>query len=110
MPSSWHARDVLDFFATVQRIDVVDGHRFPTSTDMLSALFASDIFASKKQCHIVLHGTPRQLDDRRRLFVAAEQRTFAHFAEAQPFVEDKRYFVDETPTLEQHFACLDVFN
>ena len=97
------ARFVLDFFGRVESVHILDGHRFPSSLPMTTALFASDAF---QHVDLFVHSTPRQRLDKRRQYVGQE---LEKFVAQNPVVIDCRYFDDERPSLHRHFDILKVF-
>ena len=58
---------------------------------------------------LCLHGTPRQLQDKRRLFVKHEHDIMVK--RLQPFLQDDVYFDDGRPaSLQMHFDVLREFS
>ena len=120
-----HKQEVLDFFKKVETIHWVDAHRFPTDElvlkDWLKYLEyrqkeenqANDENAqqpSKVQHYI--HGTPRQLKDNSRKWIAAEHKIWTSFLEQCGHAIDlhiQNYFEKEPKSLANHFKCLTVF-
>jgi len=57
-----------------------------------------------------LHGTPRQMQDPGRPFVAEEADAFARRCRAAGLLVERRAYAEgQAPSLDQHFDCLRCF-
>jgi len=105
-----HAADIRALLDRLVAVHWVDAHRFPTNPAVVAA-FARELGA--RGASIALHGTPRQLQDRSRRWIAAEHDRFLALLQQQHGCvkfSDTRLFWDKPPSLEAHFAALDAFD
>jgi len=107
---------IFSFFNRVETIHWVDCHRFPTNPSVL--FWVKQYFLSVRSSlpsssfMFAIHGTPRQLNDNTRKFIATEHASFVNLLKTNNFQKFyvKTYLEDQPKTLETHFQLLNQFD
>ncbi len=98
---------IVDFVSRVKSIHWLDGHRFPTSREVVQSL--SDLQV-KYKTEFYVHGTPRQLEDKKRKWITEEFNSFKSLLEMYDVKSHiKIYFKGQPKTIQVHFKILDEF-
>jgi len=99
--------NIVDFVTRVKSIHWIDGHRFPTSREVVKAL--ADL-QGKSKAEFFLHGTPRQLEDKKRKWITEEFNSFKFLMELYEVKSHvKMYFQGQPKSIQIHFKILHEF-
>ncbi|OIV89595.1 hypothetical protein TanjilG_15868 [Lupinus angustifolius] len=84
-----------------------------TSHDVFGRI-SRRLIQGASQIRFMLHGTPRQWNDKRRYWISNEKDTMLHLLESEAHksggklqVCQKYYFADKTPDMQMHFEIIE---
>jgi len=108
-----HKDEIISFMDRIESIHWVDGHRFPTNPDVIEpfAQYTNRNGLKKQKTMLFLHGSPRQLQDTKRKWIAKENNIFvSNLKKFNALHSEKLYFETQPKHLIYHFKVLTVFN
>jgi len=111
------------FLDRVRAFHWLDAHRFPTHPESIKqfAGYCAQRASSTRPLQVCLHGTPRQLQDKRRLYIRKEYDRFQTLLtealggeqQAKEIVSASMYFETQqrqtASSMSMHFRVLDEF-
>jgi hypothetical protein len=102
-----HKDSIVDFASRVKSFHWIDGHRFPTSREVVQSLAELQV---KYNTQIYVHGTPRQLEDKKCKWITEEFEAFKSLMETCEIKSHVRmYFKGQPKTIHIHFKILHEF-